>query len=89
MKSKVAESLENASASVMQDLKQHSQIRLREHKGGNRSRAQTFFPSRSKTYVDQIDCILADHYGFSPEELDYIINFDVKYRQGTDEEDSE
>jgi hypothetical protein len=25
---------------------------------------------------------LAEHYGFSEEELDYVINYDIKYRMG-------
>ena len=26
------------------------------------------------------------HYGFTPEELDFIINYDIKYRMGAEEE---
>jgi len=29
---------------------------------------------------------LAGHYGFTPEELDFIINYDIKYRLGRDTE---
>ena len=29
------------------------------------------------------------HYGFTDEELDFIINYDVKYRMGQDEADDE
>ena len=38
--------------------------------------------SMSKPIIDQIDTILAEHYGFTEEELDYIINYDIKYRMG-------
>ena len=41
--------------------------------------------ARSKLKIDQIDCILAKHYGFTDEELDYIINYDIKYRMGAEE----
>jgi hypothetical protein len=30
----------------------------------------------------EIDNILANYYGFTEEELDFIINYDIKYRQG-------
>ena len=30
--------------------------------------------------IDRIDTILADHYGLTEEELDFIINYDIKYR---------
>jgi hypothetical protein len=33
-------------------------------------------------YEKQIDCLLAEHYGFTHEELDFIINYDIKYRMG-------
>ena len=38
----------------------------------------------SKTIVDKIDFVLAKHYGFTDEELDFIINYDIKYRMGLD-----
>ena len=34
----------------------------------------------SKHIIDQIDIILAKHYNLTEEELDYIINYDYKYR---------
>jgi hypothetical protein len=41
-----------------------------------------YYPKRSKPIIDRIDTILAKHYGFTEEELDYIINYDIKYRMG-------
>ncbi len=35
---------------------------------------------------DEIDGALAKHYGFTDEELDFIINYDIKYRMGQDME---
>ena len=35
---------------------------------------------------DEIDRALAAHYGFTEEELDFIINYDIKYRMGRDAE---
>ena len=36
----------------------------------------------SKMTIDAIDRLLAQHYGFTDEELDFIINYDIKYRMG-------
>ena len=36
----------------------------------------------SKPIMDEIDYALAQHYGFTLEELDCIINYDIKYRMG-------
>ncbi len=38
----------------------------------------------AKPVIDEIDRVLAKHYGFTDEELDYIINYDIKYRMGAD-----
>jgi hypothetical protein len=45
---------------------------------------QEFRPSLSKVVIDQIDSVISEHYGFSPDELDFIINYDIKYRMGSD-----
>lgn len=37
---------------------------------------------RSKPIIDEVDKVLAKHYGFTDEELDFIINYDIKYRMG-------
>ena len=45
---------------------------------------------KNKPILDKIDTVLAGHYGFTAEELDFILNYDIKYRLGrsteTDEE---
>ena len=30
--------------------------------------------------LDEIDTVFAEHYGFTHEELDFILNYDIKYR---------
>lgn len=41
-----------------------------------------YYPKLSKPIIDDIDKELAKHYGFTEEELDFIINYDIKYRMG-------
>ena len=41
-----------------------------------------FVASESKSIIDEIDKALTDHYGFTDEELDFIIHYDIKYRMG-------
>ena len=43
---------------------------------------EQFKPRVAKPIVDEIDRVLAEHYGFTDEELDFIINYDIKYRMG-------
>jgi len=39
--------------------------------------------------LDEIDRVLAKHYGFTDEELDFIINYDLKYRMGGQAEEAD
>ena len=41
-----------------------------------------FYLRVSKPIIDEIDRVLAKHYSFTDEELDFIINYDIKYRMG-------
>jgi hypothetical protein len=41
-----------------------------------------YYHKLSKPIIDEIDKALAKHYGFTEEELDFIINYDIKYRMG-------
>lgn len=52
---------------------------------------QCIIPKHSKSIMDEIDNVLAEYYGFTVEELDFIINYDIKYRMGDElfEDDDE
>ncbi len=50
---------------------------------------ERFSPRNAKPIIDEIDRVLARHYGFTDEELDYILNYDIKYRLGADEESTD
>ena len=52
-------------------------------------RLQFFRPRLSKSIIDEIDRVLAKHYGFTDEELDFIINYDIKYRMGRNSGDED
>ncbi len=64
------------------DLKKSSYMQERNQKQTGLTRSQTFIISKSKNIIDEIDKVLAGHYGFTEEELDFIINYDIKYRMG-------
>ena len=69
------------SKSLMEDLKANCIWDEREYRG-NVSKFQKFFPKHSKSIIDEIDTALVEHYSFTGEELDFIINYDIKYRMG-------
>lgn len=67
---------------LMIDLKSNSFYKEAYYKTTGNVEYQEFRPKLSKHIIDEIDKILAEHYGFTEEELDFIINYDIKYRMG-------
>lgn len=73
--------------SLQKDLQKNSQLAVRNYSARGRSfvmEKQYFYIKKSKEIIDEIDFLLAGHYGFSKEELDFVINYDIKYRLGKD-----
>ena len=66
---------------LMVDYKAHSTIYNRTT-NGQETKFDSFYPAKSKPIIDEIDKALAKHYNFTDEELDFIINYDIKYRMG-------
>jgi hypothetical protein len=56
-----------------------TRVRRGEHISGEEL---NFDVARAKPIIDEIDTLLAYHYGFSDEELDFVLNYDIKYRVG-------
>jgi hypothetical protein len=75
-------------ARYLEDLDNNSMMLIREQKQTGTTETQSFKIQKSKQILDEIDTVLARHYGFTEEELDFIINYDIKYRmgRGTEEE---
>ena len=69
----------------MADLKKHKSLYSRVVDGVT-TEFDSFYPAKSKAILDEIDTVLARHYGFTAEELDFILNYDIKYRLGRDTE---
>lgn len=75
-------SFEKLSSIFNKELINKMQIAEYTYKNRGAVRFAQFFPKQSKFVIDEIDAVLARHYGFTDEELDYIINYDIKYRMG-------
>jgi prephenate dehydrogenase len=52
-------------------------------------RVQCIIPKHAKDIIDKIDKQLAKHYALTAQELDFVINYDFKYRVGVDEDETE
>jgi hypothetical protein len=84
-----AHGLSKLGGNYVADLKRNAQKKKRVYKGTKAVNCISFEVKKSKLIIDEIDRILAAHYGFTDEELDFIINYDIKYRMGSVESETE
>jgi hypothetical protein len=78
----LGELLSSLNSNLMQDYKKHSRERSYVYKTTGRVVYDEFYPKLSKPIIDEIDRVLAQYYGFNAEELDFILNYEMKYRMG-------
>lgn len=60
---------------LMADFRTHAKHLKRGSTG-----SYTIYARKSKPIIDEIDYALAHYYGFTSEELAFILNYDIKYR---------
>lgn len=72
----------NVISKLFLDFKRNSKRKETYYRETGRVVYDEFYPKMSKPIIDEIDNLLAKHYGFNEEELDFIINYDIKYRMG-------
>jgi Eco57I restriction-modification methylase len=70
-----------------EDIKSHIHIRTRNtrpnaNKLHHQIELEEYHMHHSKPIIDEIDRVLARRYGLTDEELDFIINYEIKYRLG-------
>lgn len=80
--------LEDLVKKLMEDLKKHSDT-MEMSFNHDILKVQRIFPKYSKEIINEIDVLIGGYYGFTDEELDFIINYDIKYRMGKDLDDKE
>ena len=74
---------------LMSDLTANAQRKTINTRDGSEITYAEFRVNESKPIIDKIDMLLGKHYGFSPAEMDFIINYDIKYRMGGALEDDD
>jgi hypothetical protein len=80
-------SLLRLSKDLEEDIKLNAKISTRntqpkQNKAGDLIEIEEYRMGLSKALIDQIDAVLAQYYDFHDEELEFIINYDIKYRLG-------
>lgn len=69
---------------LVEDVRRNAIRKVAQSKKTGRVEYDEFWLRLSKPLIDEIDAVLARHYGFTDEELDFIVNYDIKYRLGAD-----
>jgi hypothetical protein len=73
-----------ACSRLMDDYRRHAVLRVCRYRTTGQVVYDEFYPGQSKSILDGIDWVLAAYYGFSDEERDFLLNYDIKYRLGSD-----
>lgn len=50
---------------------------------------QCIFAKLNKPIIDEMDSVISEHYGLTVQELDFIRNYDIEYRMGSNDDDSD
>jgi len=85
---KTKKKLLSACDKLMKDLDKNSIMQQARYQTGD-VEFQQFFPQKSKEIIDEIDIALAEYYGLNEKEIEFILNYDVKFRMGKELEDEE
>lgn len=84
MPEQVLINLNNLSIELMEDVKKNKSRKSCKYKKTGVVEYDEFYPRLSKRIIDQIDYMLANHYNFTEEEIDFLLNYDIKYRMGNE-----
>ena len=74
---------------LMQDLRKNSREIEMNYKEWGAMKIQCIYPKHSKNLIDRIDEVLASYFGLNEEELDFIKNYEIKFRLGRMTDDEE
>jgi hypothetical protein len=87
---RIVKSLASIANRLMDDIRANSKVLAMKYEKLGELRIQCTYPKFSKPLIDDVDRVLAEHFALAPEELDFLINFDVKYRMsGSNDNDDE
>lgn len=85
----VIHSLTKLARDLMKDIRHNSKILKMTYKKLGTLAIQCTYPRYSKSIIDEIDSLLSTHYGLDQSETDSILNFDIKYRLGFEDDPAE
>lgn len=85
MSAKIKQGFSILSLRLNKDIKKNAERTIRHYKAVGDVECYQINMKASKPIIDVVDELLAEHYGFTEEELDFIINYDIKFRMSDEE----
>jgi tRNA1(Val) A37 N6-methylase TrmN6 len=67
---------------LIRDLNDHARMRHRRRADGSEQREVNYRMALSRPVLDDIDRALGCHFGLSDEQIDWVLGFDAKFREG-------
>lgn len=86
MDKKIEKELIHLCDELMEDYLYHSNLKQVSYTNTGKFLYREYKIKNSKPLIDKIDMVLGKHYKLTDEELDFIINYDLKFRIGKDNE---
>jgi hypothetical protein len=80
---KTLDSLDKLGKEVVDSLEENAAHKEIRSKSRGVVVQKQYVGSKSKDSINEVDLVLAQHYGFSVDELDFIVNYDIKFRMGS------
>jgi hypothetical protein len=76
------------STKLMQSLKENAKRKIISTKQGHKIEYDEMSAVQSKSVIDEIDTALAELFTLSSSEVDFVMNYDLKYRIGTETDEA-
>ena len=78
--------LHSLSRGLMRELNRHAERKTINTRDGDEISYAEFYAVKSKALIDEIDDALAIHFQLNSDELEFVKNYDIKFRMGLDVE---
>ncbi len=79
-----APSIEELFLQYQDDLEKNSKLKTVTYKTTGKITYREYYVKRSKGLIDKLDLLIGKHYAISNEEIDFILNYDIKFRLSDD-----
>ena len=81
----LAKRLKSHASALMTNLRATADTRTMRFRH-DRLEIECIIPKRSKHLIDAIDMDVAEGFKFTADETDFVVNYDIKYRMGGNDE---